>query len=121
VIDPVTLECFDCGKITPRCIDCSDTNTCINCKYPYLPGSTGKCDACETGFEMLKSICIKPIGCQNSVPDYTKCTVCFTQYNFVFHEESRLCVCKVGYKLTKVNGSTICLVDCGNGIASIPD
>jgi hypothetical protein len=32
-----------------------------------------------------------------------------------------LCVCRVGYELTKVNGSTICLVDCGNGIASIPD
>ena len=32
-----------------------------------------------------------------------------------------MCVCKYGYKPVIVNNATLCLVDCGNGITSLPD
>lgn len=121
VIDPETFACFNCAKITPFCFDCQDTNICTVCKYPYILGPSGICDVCESGFERLGGLCIKPIGCQNSVPDYSKCIGCFPQYNYIYDEKSKSCICKLGYLLTKVNESSVCLNKCGNGITSIPD
>jgi hypothetical protein len=39
-----TLSCVDCKSVTSKCVACSDMLTCTLCEYPFIVGSSGKCD-----------------------------------------------------------------------------
>jgi cysteine-rich repeat protein len=116
-----TLSCVDCKSVTFKCIDCYDMLTCTLCEYPYILGSTGKCDQCENGFDYLDGLCVKPSGCVSFLSNYTKCLACASNHHFVYSEAKNSCVCENGYRLTDTGRAKVCLAECGNGITSFPD
>jgi hypothetical protein len=119
--DPSTSLCVKCDEKISNCFQCSDIENCTLCRYPYKVGLSAKCDLCEDGFEWLDGLCIKFIGCINSLSDFSKCLGCFTKYNFLFDPSKNLCTCKKGFNIQKVDRASLCLSECGNKITTFPD
>lgn len=81
----------------------------------------GGCGECANGFEFLDGFCGRPVGCISYTDNFTKCIACAAKFHFVYVPANASCVCDNGYKLVTRDHVKICVAQCGDGIASLPD